>query len=107
MVRRITEEKIELEELCQVTFLSSDIVIEIVEHGIVDPIGNSPENWLFDTHMVAITRKAVRLRQDFDIDWAGISLAISLIDELEQLRNRNKALERRLSRFESNPRKLS
>ena len=90
---------IDLEGLCEVTKLPSDIVIEIVEQGIVDPAGECPQDWVFNTQMISVTKKAVRLHRDLDIDWPGIALAISLIDEIELLREENRSLLQRLRRF--------
>jgi len=87
------------EELCDVTELTSHIVIEVVEHGIIEPEGNGPDSWTFDTQMITVTKKAYRLHQDLGIDWSGIALAISLLDEVEQLRMENDKLTRRLKRF--------
>lgn len=88
-----------LEELCQVTDLPSATVIEIVEQGIVEPAGRGPENWAFNTQMIVVTKKAQRMHRDLGIDWSGIALALCLIDELEQLRDKNQKLQRQLSRF--------
>ena len=95
-------ENISLNELCEITVLPKDAIIEIVEHGIVEPQGREPESWLFDMHMLVTTRKAVRLYRDLEIDWSGIAFALSLLDELEQLREENKCLVMRLNRFENN-----
>ena len=86
-------------ELCDVTELSSPIILEIVEHGIVEPEGAEPESWLFSIQMVTATKKACRMHRDLGIDWPGIALAISLLDELEQLRIENQKLHHRLNRF--------
>lgn len=94
---------IDLEELCEVTELPSNIVIEIVEQGIVEPAGDSPQDWVFNTQMISVTKKAVRLHRDLDIDWPGIALAISLIDEIEMLREENRDLLQRLRRFVDMP----
>ncbi|MBL4727864.1 MAG: chaperone modulatory protein CbpM [Gammaproteobacteria bacterium] len=94
-------QNLSLNELCEITVLSKNVVIEIVEHGIVEPQGGDPESWRFDTHMLITTRKAIRLYRDLEIDWAGIAFAISLLDELEELREEKKCLIMRLSRFES------
>jgi len=88
-----------IEELCNVTELSSHSIIEIVEHGIVEPEGTDPENWVFNTQMITVTKKACRLHKDLGVNWAGIALAINLLDEMEQLKNENKLLQSRLSRF--------
>ncbi|MBW2941514.1 chaperone modulator CbpM [Zhongshania aquimaris] len=87
------------DELCRVAGLPEHFVLEIVEQGIVEPDGDSPDQWIFTTQMVSITKKAVRLHQDLDIDWPGIALAISLLDDLEQLRAENHQLKQRLNRF--------
>lgn len=95
-------ENLSLNEFCEITVMSKDTIIEIVEHGIVEPQGREPESWQFDIHMLVTTRKAVRLYRDLEIDWSGIAFALSLLDELEQLREEKKCLAMRLSRFEDN-----
>lgn len=94
-------EILSLNELCEITVMPKDTIIEIVEHGIVEPQGREPESWQFDIHMLITTRKAVRLYRDLEIDWSGIAFAISLLDELEELREEKKCLMMRLSRFEN------
>ncbi len=86
-------------EVCLRTGVAEDTVIEIVEQGIIEPLGTTPEEWLFSPTMLTVTQKAVRLHRDLNVDWAGIALAIDLLDEVEQLREENRALRRRLSRF--------
>ena len=86
-------------EVCLKTGLAQDVVVEIIEHGIVEPIGASPDEWLFSPAMLIVTKKAVRLHRDLEVDWAGIALAIELLDEVEQLREKNAHLQRRLGRF--------
>ncbi|UVE17254.1 chaperone modulatory protein CbpM [Pseudomonas sp. LS44] len=89
-----------LQEFCQCAELSTDYVYEIVEHGIVEPRGRLPEEWLFDAAALAIAKRAARMRRDLDIEWAGIALALNLLDELEQLRAENRRLRQRLDRFQ-------
>lgn len=96
-------EILSLNDICEITVLPKDTIIEIVEHGIVEPQGREPEKWQFDMHMLVTTRKAVRLYRDLEIDWSGIAFALSLLDELEELREQKRCLEMRLSRLESNP----
>ncbi len=87
------------QELCTVTALPSQTIIEIVDHGIIEPEGTDPETWLFNTQMVVVTRKALRLHNDLEIDWSGIALAISLLEELEEIRHENQQLKAQLNRF--------
>jgi len=88
-------------EFCQCTKLPQAWLIEIVEEGILEPGGADPEQWLFDMQAVAVARRALRLRQDLELEWAGIALALQLLDQLEQLREENRQLRSRLSRFEA------
>lgn len=92
-------QKITFEELCQCVEVSQEALLEIVEQGIVEPDGDAPEQWIFTTHMVTVTKKAIRLNRDLGIDWPGIALAIRLIEELEQLRDENSRLKQLLGRF--------
>jgi chaperone modulatory protein CbpM len=86
-------------EVCLQTGVAEDTVVAIIEQGIVEPIGASHSEWLFSPAMLILTKKAVRLHRDLDVDWAGVALAIELLDEVEQLREKNRYLQRRLSRF--------
>lgn len=86
-------------EVCLQTGVGEDTVFEIVEQGIIEPIGATPDEWLFTPTMLTVTKKAVRLHLDLEVNWAGIALALELLDEVEQLRKQNRSLQRRLSRF--------
>ncbi|SDU25343.1 chaperone modulatory protein CbpM [Pseudomonas pohangensis] len=88
-------------EFCQCTSLPQAWLVEIVEEGILQPRGASPEQWLFDEQALATARRALRLRQDLELEWAAIALALQLLDELEQLREENRQLRSRLGRFEN------
>lgn len=92
------------QEICQRFDLSTDALVEIVEHGIVEPESGypegHPEQWSFDVEYVITLRRATRLHRDLGIDWAGIALVLDLLEEREYLRQENEALQRRLGRFE-------
>lgn len=89
-----------IHEFCQCAELPQESLLEIVEHGIVEPSGPSPEQWLFDAAALATARRALRLQRELQVEWAGVALALQLLDEMEQLRAENTRLRRRLSRFE-------
>lgn len=88
-----------MEEFCQLAGLPAECLIEIVEQGILEPSGDEPDEWLFDAAALVVARRAARLQRDLEIDWPGIALALSLLDELEQLRAENRMLKQRLGRF--------
>jgi chaperone modulatory protein CbpM len=86
-------------QIYEITHLSTEFIDKSVEHGIIDPSGSCPQEWLFDTHQLNVLRKAARLRNDLGLNWNGLALAIDLLEELSYLRNENKAIKNRLERF--------
>lgn len=86
-------------ETCLQIGVARETIIEMIEQGIVEPIGTSPDEWCFSPAMLLLTKKAVRLHRDLDVDWPGIALALELLDKLDQLRAENRHLKRRLGRF--------
>lgn len=91
----ILEEQIELSlvELCRACRLSAEQVFELVEEGIVEPRGRQPASWRFTGISIQRVRRAQRLQQDLGVNLAGVALALDLLDELEQMRQRLRRLE--------------
>ncbi len=88
-----------LKEVCDIAELPTEVLVTIVEEGIIEPKGSTPEEWFFDSYMLSIAKRASRLHRDFDIDWTGIPLYLDIIEELEKLRSENELLKNRLNRF--------
>jgi chaperone modulatory protein CbpM len=91
--------ELDMKEFCQVVDMSPAYVIEIVEHGILEPQGQKPDEWLFDTYSLTVARRAAKLHHDLAIEWEGVALALELLDELESVRAENRMLKQRLGRF--------
>ncbi len=91
----IFEEEIELSlaDLCRACRLSAERVFELIEQGVVEPIGRDPTRWRFQGISVRRVRCAQRLAQDLGVNVAGAALAIDLLEELERLRARLRRLE--------------
>ncbi len=71
---------ISLHELCQCEGLSQQLIVEVVDHGIAQPVaGQSVVDWVFDTTSVHWLRKAVRLHDDLEIDWVAVAMVIDLL----------------------------
>ncbi len=86
-----------LTEVTQSVHIPVETIVVIVEHGIVEPRGQRPKEWQFEPHMLATLRCAVRLQQDLELDWEGIAIALSLMEQLQQLRGENRHLRHQLS----------
>lgn len=91
--------QLDMQSFCQTVGLPAAFVIEIVEHGIVEPQGRTPEDWLFDDHAPGIARRAAKLHHDLDLEWEGVALALELLEEVHDLRAENAMLRQRLGRF--------
>lgn len=88
-----------LDDICQAVELPEQSFVELVEHGIITPIGEFPSQWSFDLTMVSIAKRASRLHRDLELDWAAIAVIVELIEERDSLKSENDALKQRLQRF--------
>ncbi len=82
----------ELSYACQT---HAEWIIELVEEGILEPIGKDAAKWRFPGDSIKRVRTAIRLQQDLGANLAGVALALDLIDEIESLRCRLRKLERK------------
>lgn len=94
----ILEEDTELTlvELCRACNVHAEMVIELVEEGVLEPAGSEPSAWIFAGTSLKRARAALRLQADLGVNLAGVALALELLDELENLRTRLHILENRL-----------
>lgn len=88
-----------LTEVCSELNLPREACVELVEHGIVRPEGQRPEDWAFDVTMVSVIRRATRLRRDLDLDWSAVAMVVNLLEERDALRAELETLQQRLDRF--------
>lgn len=65
-------------------------IVEYVEEGVLTAVQVHSE-WHFTGDALRRARLAVRLERDFELNLAGVALAVELIEQLEQLRRELKA----------------
>lgn len=87
------ETELTLPELCRACNVHAELIIEFVEEGVLEPAGNEPSAWVFKGGSLKRTRAALRLQHDLGVNLAGVALALQLLDELETLRMRMRAIE--------------
>lgn len=87
-------ETVTLTELCRSCDVPADWVMDLVEHGILDPVGRQSTEWQFHSASLAKTARALRLRRDLGVNLSGIALVLDLLDQRDKL-------VRRLARFEA------
>jgi chaperone modulatory protein CbpM len=81
-----------LADLCRACDVHAERIIELVDAGVLEPQGREPARWIFTGASLHRARKALRLQRDLDIDLAGAALALQLLDEIETLRARLRAM---------------
>jgi len=86
----VLEEGVELSlaEMCRACRLPAEQLFELVEEGVVDPLGRDPAQWRFRGVSVRRVRCAVRLERDLGVNVAGAALVLDLLEELEAMRAR-------------------
>lgn len=82
-----------LAQLCQACELSEAQIIELVEQGIIDPLGPEPAEWRFVSISLRRVRITRNLQRDLGVNAPGAALALELLEEIEKLRARLRRLE--------------
>lgn len=81
-----------LADLCRACAVHADRIVELVDIGVLEPQGQEPDRWMFVGTSLPRARTALRLQRDLEIDLAGVALALELLDEIETLRARLRAM---------------
>jgi len=69
-----------------------ELIAELVEHGLIETVGD--DRALVDVDRVLVART---LWRDLEVDWPGIEVILRLVGELGEARRRIAALERELA----------
>jgi chaperone modulatory protein CbpM len=90
----ILEEEVELTlaEVSRSCAVHAECIIELVEEGVLAPIGREPRVWRFDGMQIRRASAALRLQRDLGLNLAGVALALDLLDELNAMRSRLRTL---------------
>ena len=84
---QVVEEEVPLSlaELCRVCSAERELVLQLVEHGVIEPQGAAPQAWVFTGASLRRTRVALRLLRDLELNLPGAALAVDLLDEIARL----------------------
>ena len=80
--------ELSLRELSRACSKSSAWVIELVDEGVLEPVGQEQAHWRFSGTSLSRAHAAMRLQHDLKINLAGVALALDLIEEIDALRER-------------------
>ena len=84
---QVVEEEVQmsLTELCQASSAERELVLQLVDHGVIEPQGDTPQAWVFAGASLRRTRVALRLLHDLELNLPGAALAVDLLDEIARL----------------------
>jgi chaperone modulatory protein CbpM len=77
-----------LADLCRICGVHEQLVVEIVEEGIVEPRGRERGGWQFSGIAVTRVQRVIRLQREFEVNLPGAALALELLDEIDRLKRR-------------------
>lgn len=80
--------ELSLHDLCHACSTSTEWVVELVDEGVLEPIGHEQAHWRFSGPSLLRARAAIRMQQDLHINLAGVALALELMEEIEAMRER-------------------
>jgi chaperone modulatory protein CbpM len=83
-----------LEDMCEYCGVSVEIVREMVDEGVLEPLATVSSGMQFPARALQRLQTALRLQRDLDINLAGVALALDLLQEIRTLRTRLRVLER-------------
>ncbi len=83
-----------LAELCRCFPVDAEVIEAMVEHGILEPTGKRSGHWCFPANSMRRTRITLHLQRDLGVNLAGAALALDLLERIEELDARLRAMRR-------------
>ena len=82
--------EVALEELAQASGLSQQEIVELVEYGVFQPVGEAAAGpgasaWRFSSRTIVLGRRASRLKADFDLSLSALSLVLTYLQRIEEM----------------------
>lgn len=88
-----TRRELSLSDLCRVCTVTTERLVQLVDEGLVEPVGREPAEWRFSGYSVRRVLVAERLSRDLRLNVAGAALVLDLLDEVKELRQRLSRLD--------------
>lgn len=81
-----------LAELSRACGAERELVLQLVAHGVIEPLGPGPQSDVFDSAGVQRVRTALRLLRDLELNLPGAALAVELLDRIAMLQREVRSL---------------
>lgn len=72
-------------ELVEVSGLTREELLELVQGGAIPVRESSGTNYTFSAQVISVARTASRLRDELELDMAGLGVALRLLDRVHVL----------------------
>jgi chaperone modulatory protein CbpM len=74
-------------EFTQVAGLTQGDLVALVEIGVLRPVGETMQEWSFDTEAMVLARRLRRIREDLEIelDVHALALGFRLLERISEL----------------------
>ena len=75
-----------VDDLCLACNVDASWIAELVEHSVIEPVGQDKSDWRFTSLTIVRVAKAKRLQRDFSLNAPSVAIVLSLLDEIDDLR---------------------
>jgi len=79
-------------ELCRSCGVEAELIEAMIEQGILEPTGRRGRHWCFHASSLRRTRITLHLQRDLGVNLAGAALALDLLERIEALDTRLRAM---------------
>ena len=76
------EELLTVEQFCEICRIEPEFLFEIIDEGIIEPLGDEKSSWQFSYSCVETVRIVVRMQKDLRVNLPGAALALQLLKQL-------------------------
>lgn len=88
-----------LSEICEICDVQAELIIELVQNGVLEPYGETIKSWQFSDNELQRSQKALRLQRDLELNYSGIALILDLVEEVEKSHQQIQQLQHLLKLF--------
>ena len=78
-------QELSLADLARLSGLPEAELSKLVDCGAIVPVNTDSTEWIFDAGCLVVAKTACRLRNDFELDTQGLSVALTLINRIHNL----------------------
>jgi chaperone modulatory protein CbpM len=75
-----------VDELSRLCAVDRTYIVDLVEEGVLSVVEVGTQEWHFRGSALRRARTALRLQRDLEINLPGVALAMTLLQELDELR---------------------